>query len=65
MLKLADVRKTDVVCDLGCGDGRIVVAAAKNYGARGVGIDINPQRVRGEGERQERGLRESGQVRGE
>ena len=45
MLKLADVRKTDVVCDLGCGDGRIVVAAAKNYGARGVGIDINPQRV--------------------
>ena len=45
MLKLADVKKTDVVYDLGCGDGRIVVAAAKNYGARGVGIDINPQRV--------------------
>jgi len=45
MLKLAEVKKTDVVYDLGCGDGRIVVAAAKNYGARGVGIDINPQRV--------------------
>jgi len=45
MLKLADVKKTDVVYDLGCGDGRIVIAAAKNYGARGVGIDINPQRV--------------------
>jgi precorrin-6B methylase 2 len=46
MLKLADVKKTDVVYDLGCGDGRIVIAAAKNYGARGVGIDIDPQRVR-------------------
>jgi SAM-dependent methyltransferase len=45
MLKLGDVKKTDIVYDLGCGDGRIVVAAAKNYGARGVGIDINPQRV--------------------
>jgi SAM-dependent methyltransferase len=45
MLKLADVKKTDVVYDLGCGDGRIVVAAAKNYGARGVGIDINPRWV--------------------
>jgi len=45
MLKLAEVKKTDVVYDLGCGDGRIVVAAAKNYGARGVGIDINPERI--------------------
>jgi len=45
MLKLADVKKTDVVYDLGCGDGRIVVAAAKNYGAHGVGIDIDPQRI--------------------
>src|SRR5713101_6498544 len=45
MLKLADVKKTDVVYDLGCGDGRIVIAAAKNYGARGVGIDIDPQRI--------------------
>ena len=45
MLKLADVKKTDVVYDLGCGDGRIVVAAAKTYGARAVGIDIDPQRI--------------------
>jgi len=46
MLKLAGVKKTDVVYDLGCGDGRIVVAAAKTYGARGVGIDINPERIK-------------------
>jgi len=46
MLKLAGVKKTDVVYDLGCGDGRIVVAAAKNFGARGVGIDINPERIK-------------------
>jgi SAM-dependent methyltransferase len=45
MLKLAEVKKTDVVYDLGCGDGRIVIAAAKNYGARGVGVDINPERI--------------------
>ena len=45
MLKLADVKKTDVVYDLGCGDGRIVISAAKNFGARGVGIDINPVRI--------------------
>ena len=45
MLKLADVKSTDVVYDLGCGDGRIVIAAAKKYGAHGVGIDINPQRI--------------------
>jgi SAM-dependent methyltransferase len=45
MLKLADVKKTDVVYDLGCGDGRIVIAAATLYGAHGVGIDINPQRI--------------------
>ncbi|HTP33797.1 MAG TPA: class I SAM-dependent methyltransferase [Candidatus Acidoferrales bacterium] len=45
MLRLADVKNTDVVYDLGCGDGRIVVAAAKNYGAKAVGIDIDPQRI--------------------
>ena len=45
MLKLAGVKPTDVVYDLGCGDGRIVVAAAKTYGARAVGIDIDPQRI--------------------
>ena len=46
MLKLADVQKNDIVYDLGCGDGRIVIAAAKLYGAHGVGVDINPERIR-------------------
>jgi uncharacterized protein (TIGR03000 family) len=46
MLDMAKVAKTDVVYDLGCGDGRIVVLAAKKYGARGVGIDIDPVRVK-------------------
>ena len=46
MLKLANVKSTDLVYDLGCGDGRIVIAAAKTFGARGVGIDIDPQRIR-------------------
>jgi SAM-dependent methyltransferase len=46
MLKLADVKKTDIVYDLGCGDGRIVVAAAKKFGAHAVGIDINPARIK-------------------
>jgi SAM-dependent methyltransferase len=46
MLKLADVHKGDLVYDLGCGDGRIVIAAAKDFGARGVGVDINPDRIR-------------------
>jgi len=45
MLKLADVKITDTVYDLGCGDGRIVITAAKTYGARGVGVDINPERI--------------------
>ena len=45
MLKLARVTSRDVVYDLGCGDGRIVIAAAKAYGARGVGIDIDPVRI--------------------
>jgi SAM-dependent methyltransferase len=45
MLKLAEVKKSDIVYDLGCGDGRIVIAAAKEYGAHGVGIDINPERI--------------------
>jgi SAM-dependent methyltransferase len=46
MLKLAEVTKDDVVYDLGCGDGRIVIAAAKQFGARGVGIDIDPERIK-------------------
>ena len=45
MLKLAGVQKTDIVYDLGCGDGRIVITAARQYGAHGVGVDINPERV--------------------
>jgi cyclopropane fatty-acyl-phospholipid synthase-like methyltransferase len=45
MLKLADVKPADVVYDLGCGDGRIVITAAKTYGASGVGVDINPERI--------------------
>jgi len=45
MLKLARVTKNDVVYDLGCGDGRIVIAAVKQFGARGVGIDIDPARI--------------------
>ena len=46
MLRMAKVTKNDVVYDLGCGDGRIVIAAARQYGARGVGIDIDPVRVK-------------------
>lgn len=45
MLQLARVDRDDVVYDLGCGDGRIVILAAKKYGARGVGIDIDPERI--------------------
>ena len=46
MLALAQVTRTDVVYDLGSGDGRIVIAAAKQYGARGVGIEIDPALVK-------------------
>jgi SAM-dependent methyltransferase len=45
MLEMAGISKDDVVYDLGCGDGRIVIAAARIYGARGVGIDIESQRI--------------------
>jgi SAM-dependent methyltransferase len=45
MLELAAVSKNDVVYDLGCGDGRIVIEAAKRYGARGVCVDIDPRRI--------------------
>jgi cyclopropane fatty-acyl-phospholipid synthase-like methyltransferase len=46
MLQLAKVTSADVVYDLGCGDGRIPVTAAKKFGARGVCIDIDPERIR-------------------
>jgi cyclopropane fatty-acyl-phospholipid synthase-like methyltransferase len=46
MLELAQVKKGDLLYDLGCGDGRIVIAAAKKYGCRAVGYDIDPNRVR-------------------
>ena len=46
MLQVASVSKNDTVYDLGCGDGRIPVTAARKYGARGVCIDIDPQRIK-------------------
>lgn len=55
MLNLAKPKADDVIYDLGCGDGRIVIEAAKQYGVRGVGIDNNPDRIR---EAQENARRE-------
>jgi len=46
MLLMAEVDKDDVLVDIGCGDGRIVITAAKKYGARGIGIDLEPQRIK-------------------
>jgi tRNA A58 N-methylase Trm61 len=46
MLKLANVTSKDVLYDLGSGDGRIPITAAKTYGARAIGIDIDPQRIK-------------------
>jgi len=45
MLQIAKVHRGDMVYDLGCGDGRIVITAARDRGARGVGIDIDPRRI--------------------
>ncbi len=45
MLELGNVTDTDVLYDLGCGDGRVVITAAKKYGARGFGVDLEPYRV--------------------
>ena len=45
MLRLARVGDSDLVYDLGCGDGRIVIAAARDFGARGFGIDLDPRRI--------------------
>ncbi|MGE5842034.1 MAG: class I SAM-dependent methyltransferase [Deltaproteobacteria bacterium] len=46
MLEVAQVGKDDLVYDLGCGDGRIVIAAAQRAGARGVGVDLDPERIK-------------------
>jgi len=46
MLELAQLKKGDVLYDLGCGDGRIVVTAAKKYGVKAVGFDVDPQRIK-------------------
>lgn len=46
MLELAEIKEGDVIYDLGCGDGRIVVTAAKKYGVKAYGFDINPERVK-------------------
>jgi len=62
MLRLASVKRGDVVYDLGSGDGRIVIAAAKRYGARGVGIDIDPERIE-EASRNARAAKVSDRVR--
>jgi predicted RNA methylase len=64
MLKLADVQPADVVYDLGCGDGIIVATAAQKYGARAVGIDIDPQRVKEATERaQKMGVSDKVEIR--
>jgi SAM-dependent methyltransferase len=46
MLKLGEVKNTDFIVDLGCGDGRIVVMAAEKFGAQGRGVDLNPERIK-------------------
>src|SRR5438094_10098165 len=61
MLEMADVRKGEIVYDLGCGDGRIPVTAAKKYGVKAFGCDMNP--VRGK-ESPENGERNNVQGRG-
>jgi len=46
MLAVADIREDDVLYDLGCGDGRLVITAAKKYGIRAYGFDADPERIR-------------------
>lgn len=62
MLKLADLNQEDVLYDLGCGDGRLVVTAAQKFGARGVGVDIDPERIE-ESERNAKRAGVSGRVK--
>ena len=45
MLRLAQVTPQDRLYDLGCGDGRIVITAARRFGTRGVGVDLDPERI--------------------
>jgi SAM-dependent methyltransferase len=45
MLQMADIKRTDMIYDLGCGDGRILVLAAQKYGVQAVGYDIDPERI--------------------
>lgn len=54
MLELADPREGEVLYDLGCGDGRIVVTAAKKYGVKGTGVDIDPERIKESNENAEK-----------
>jgi len=56
MLSIAGVKGDDILYDLGCGDGRIVITAAKKYGCRGVGVDLDPQRIK---ESKENAVKES------
>jgi hypothetical protein len=56
MLEVAGVGPGDFVFDIGCGDGRIVIAAAARFGARGVGIDIDPERIRESRENAEKAM---------
>ncbi|KAN0016414.1 hypothetical protein ACTFIU_006381 [Dictyostelium citrinum] len=46
MLEISSIDSDDIVLDLGCGDGRIVIYAAKHYGIRGIGLDINPELIK-------------------
>jgi precorrin-6B methylase 2 len=64
MLELAQVKKDDVVYDLGSGDGRIVITAAKKYGARAVGFEIDPERIKESRENiRKQGLEELAEIR--
>lgn len=66
MLAVADVKPGDVLYDLGSGDGRIVVTAAQRFGVRGVGIDINPERIQeAEANAKEAGVQELTEFRQE
>src|SRR2546429_4829944 len=66
MLRLANVRKGDVLYDLGSGDGRIPVTAAKKFGVRAVGIDIDPERIQEANENAKKnGVTDPGKLRDE